>query len=465
MKTLKIVLLLLWSSQLLAQTKQPNVVFILADDLGINALGCYGNEYVETPNIDKLAEEGMRFTNGYSNDPTCAPSRASIMTGQYVPRHKIYRVSDRFKSDEKTLKHMRFLPPENNRPDGKTVGLSLEQIILPEAFNQNNYTSAGFGKWHLGSKKLGMDQQGFSEAIETKGHYQFKSFPQQDDILENEYNADYTTQKGIDFMKRQVANHQPFFLYMPYYLVHKPLEPKPETFAYFKEKYQMEDEVTNVLAMIKNLDESVGDLLNAIKELGIEEETIVVFTSDNGHYKTDNGMFNKPYRGYKGNTLEGGIRVPYIFKYPKAISPSTVSELPIIHVDIYPTLIGLSGNNLPKEQVIDGVDISSELKGDKHVLKDRILVWQYTNYSRYKPKTKTFNSEWVNVIQYKGYKMTEYVESGKKILFNLNEDPFEEREISHTSTEIIKELTVLLENWKKETSSEQPKENSKFINQ
>ncbi|AZQ64860.1 hypothetical protein EI427_21790 [Flammeovirga pectinis] len=458
-----IVLFLFVSLHCFGQKERPNVVFILADDLGINALGCYGNQFVEAPAIDQLAKEGVRFTNAYSNDPTCAPSRASIMTGQYVPRHKIYRVSDRHKKEQKTLQHMQFLPPENNKPNGKGVGLSLDKVLIPEALKENGYATAGFGKWHLGTKELSMQNQGFNEAIETKKHYNFTQFPTQTDVLENEYNADYTTKKGIAFMEKQVNNNTPFFLFLPYYLVHKPLEPKPETYAHFKEKYNFDEETTKVLAMIKNLDESVAKVLSSIKELGIEDNTLIIFASDNGHYKTNHEMFTQPYRGYKGNTLEGGIRVPYIMKFAKKIKENQVSTSPIIHVDIYPTILSFTNTNLPKNHELDGVSLLPIITGKKEFLADRKLIWQYTNYARYNAKNNTFKTEWVNVIQYKGYKMTEYVESNTYTLFDLTTDPYEQHEISSISPKKIKELSALLQKWKKDTNAEIPRVNPAYL--
>lgn len=447
------------------QEEKPNVLFILADDLGVNALGCYGNPYVETPNIDRLAVMGMRFTNGYSNDPTCAPSRASIMTGQYVPRHGIYRVTDRYEQQEEALTNMRYLPPANNRPTGKQVGLDLASVTLAESFQAAGYATAGFGKWHCGTKDLSMGAHGFDEAVETTKHYDFKVYPPQNDILPNEYNADYITRKGIGFMERQVAAEQPFFLYLPYYLVHKPLEPKQEYLEYFQGKYagQLDFEVIQILAMIKSLDESVGQLLEVLETLRIKEETIVVFASDNGHYQTKDNFFNQPYSGNKGETLEGGIRVPYIFSWDQHIAPATVSAEAIIHIDLYPTLLGLTGTLLPEDHPIDGEDVSPILLGESEVLEREELIWQYTNYSGYNAKRDTWRSKWVNVIQVDGFKMTEDVETGTYTLFNLNEDPYETKEIAAVMPEKVIDLRQRLETWKLRTGAVAPKPNPEFI--
>ena len=450
-------------------SEQPNVLFILADDLGINALHAYGNDYVESPHIDRLFAEGMHFTNGYSNDPTCAPSRASIMSGQYVPRHKVYRVVDRYKRDSVTLKNMKFLPPEINTTKGEGKGMSSEKITIPEALKQNGYATAGFGKWHLGRQSMGMEHQGFDDALEITGHYDFKIHSDKSiQKPETLYSSDFITEKGIDFMEKSVEAKKPFFLYMPYYLVHKPLEPKPELLKHFQEKYRgnkvLSEEDIKVLAMIKSLDENVGQLLEAVEKLGQEKNTIVLFVSDNGHYKTDGELFNKPYRGFKGETYEGGIRVPYIFKWPGHIKPSTKSEEPVIHVDLYPTILGLTNTLQPEDYILDGEDLSDILLGHKIETKREVLIWQYTNYARYNEKKRQFASSWVNVIQKDGFKMTEDVENNEYHLFDLNKDPYETREVSQAYPEKVSELKKGLEDWKATTNYERPRLNKAFKN-
>ena len=447
--------------------KKPNVLFILADDLGINALNSYGNPIVESPHIDKLYAQGMHFTNAYSNDPTCAPSRASIMSGQYVPRHKVYRVSDRYKKQKNVLPHMRYLPPDSYKLPGSGVGLALDKVTLGEAFQQNGYLTSAYGKWHLGKNALGIPHQGFDKGYEITGHYNFKTSPHQEGIDTTQYSADYITKKTKEFIAEAVKQNKPFFSYVPYYLVHKPLEPKPEYLKYFEEKYKDSTHISHkeivVLAMIKSLDDSVGELMDYLKKLGIEDNTIVVFTSDNGHYKTDNLIFTRPYRGYKGLTYEGGIRVPLIFRWPLHIPAGSVSKEPVIHVDFYPTLLGLTGSEKPKNYILDGEDLTPVLTHPGTKTKRDALVWEYTNYARYNPKKKKFKSEWVNVIQKDGFKMTEVVEDGSYYLFNLNKDPYETKNVAKDYPEVIKRLKARLEKWKKDTGYEPPRKNPAFI--
>jgi arylsulfatase A-like enzyme len=449
-------------------TKKPNVVFILADDLGINALNCYGNKLVESPNIDKLYSESMHFTNGYSNDPTCAPSRASIMSGQYVPKHQVYRVADRFKTDKKTLKAMPFLPPKSYVLTGSGKGLSLEKTTIAETLKANGYATSAYGKWHLGHNELQIQNQGFDEGYEITGHYNFKTSPKQMDINNSLYSADVITEKTIDFIKRAKNKNQPFFAYVPYYLVHAPLEPKPTYLKKFQEKLKNNKDVgpkeIKVLAMLKSLDDSVGQLMKALCDLGLENNTILIFTSDNGHYKTESNIFNQPYRGAKGQTLEGGIRVPYLFKWKNKIKSNSASKEPIIHVDIYPTLLGLTQSEFPKDYILDGEDLSPLLLGKSTAAKRDALVWEYTNYANYNIKKKTFASKWVNVIQMEGYKMTEDVDTKTYTLFNLKNDPYEEHEIASSHPEVLQQLKNRLELWKKETEYEGPKVNPNYKN-
>jgi len=446
--------------------KKPNVLFILADDLGINALNSYGNKLVESPHIDNLYNEGIHFTNGYSNDPTCAPSRASIMSGQYVSRHHMYRVADRYKKDKKTLHHMKYLPPSNYKLQGSGGGLALDKVTLGEAFQQNDYVTSAYGKWHLGKNALGIPHQGFDEGFEIKGHYNFHTSPHHPEIDTTQYSADVITKKTKEFIAKAVKEGKPFFAYVPYYLVHKPLEPKPELLKYFREKYKgkdkLDDDEVKILAMIKSLDNNVGELMDYLKKLGIEDNTIVVFTSDNGHYKTAHRIFTLPYKGYKGKTYEGGIRVPYIFKWKGKIKPGTVSKEPIIHIDLYPTLLGLTHSKLPENYPLDGEDLSPILFKASTKTKRDALVWEYTNYARYNERKKTFASQWVNVIQMDGFKLTEVVEDGSYYMFNLNEDPYETKEVFKDYPKVAEKLKARLEQWKKETGYEQPKKNPAY---
>lgn len=472
MNTVKLFLTAFFASlHLCAQQQQPNVLFILADDLGINALQCYGNDIVETPNIDKLASQGMRFMNGYSNDPTCAPSRASIMTGQYAPRTNIYRVIDRYKTAKNAAEmrqHMKYIPPATNHLYSKDNGLDPSNFNIAQAFRSNGYKTAAFGKWHLGKGTSSMHEIGFDEAIETQKHYGFTTHPVQSDYDNKTYNADYCTEKGIDFLKRSAKAKQPFFLYMPYYLVHAPFQPKEKYVNHFSKQFKGtaydHKNVIEVVSMIKSLDDSVGELLQALKELDLEDNTIVVFTSDNGHYKVKgNNLFALPYRGNKGDAWEGGIRVPYIFKWKGKIAANSSSTLPTIHVVLYPTFLELTGLEAPKNHILDGKSIKNTLLGTQEKTDKKPLIWFYTNYSGFNSKTKKFISKWTNVIQEDGYKLLEDVDSGTFELYDLKNDPSETKNIYKANSKRAIALQQKLEHWKKETKLPAPIPNPEYI--
>ncbi|WP_430816514.1 sulfatase-like hydrolase/transferase [Carboxylicivirga sp. RSCT41] len=463
--------LLVMSSVLKAQQTQPNVLFILADDLGINALNCYGNQLVESPNIDQLFESGMHFTNGYANDPTCAPSRAAIMTGQLAPRTSIYRVIDRYKTAKNARemrRYMKYLPPVSAHLYSGNSGLCPDKLNMARVFNTNGYATAAFGKWHLGTGTSAMHNIGFDEAIETKNHFNFKSIPSQNDYDSLVYNADYCTKKGIDFMTRSVQNNQAFFLYMPYYLVHAPFDPKPQYVRHFQNKLRgteyEQERVIDVLAMIRSLDDSVGELMQALTELGVDDNTIIIFTSDNGHYRVkDNNIFALPYKGNKGDVWEGGIRVPYIFKWPEHINGSTSSDSPIVHVDLLPTLADMLDLKMDKSHVMDGISLKKVLLDKGTVSRDIPLVWFYTNYSGFNSKTKQFQSKWVNVIQHQHYKLIEDVETAAFELYDLQRDPVEQSNIISEKPELAQKLMDKLEMAKKRCGLPMPLKNPEFV--
>ncbi len=335
----------------------PNVVFILADDLGYGGLHCYGNAWMETPNIDRLCGQGMKFTNGYSSHPTCQPSRIAILSGQYAPRTGGYRVVDHHRGQEHLIK---FIVPQ-------LTGLALEKITFAEQFKSNGYTTAMYGKWHAGNYKpeLHPRHQGFDEAHVCRGHYDDSRTDPPLKLPEGVDSSEYFTGEAIKFMESAVKREQPFFLYMPYYLVHAPFETRQDYIDHFTEKLagmklldRNADRVPIYAAMTRHLDDCVGRLLESLKQMGIEENTIVVFTSDNGSYSAD---LVGGYRGQKGDVYEGGLRVPYIFKWPGIIKAGSVCKERITHVDLYPTFLELAGVKPPGDHILDGISLAGLL--------------------------------------------------------------------------------------------------------
>lgn len=359
-------------------TDKPNVILILADDLGYSGLNCYGGQFLETPNIDHLCKKGMKFTNGLAAYPTCKPSRAALLTGQYGSRTSVYRVVDRHTGLEDKIK---FLVPPN-----KVV--AHDKTIIPELFKKAGYTTAMFGKWHVSNNTDGHpSNHGFDEAIASAGaHYKFKSYPETncpDDVSSTEF----FTEKANDFMSRSLKNNKSFFLYMPYFMVHRPMHSKPEYIKHFQKKFgnTYEDEELPILAaMTKLLDDCVGSLMSKVKELGIEKDTLIIFTSDNGAFKE---IYTGGLRGQKGDTYEGGIRVPYIFSWPGKIDAGSVTDERIIGVDIFPTLAEIIGQKT--DQIMDGKSIKSLLTGEKQTLGKRTIACYFPKYSRLRKKLKS----------------------------------------------------------------------------
>lgn len=340
--------------------EKPNFVFIFLDDLGYHDVGFMGAKYYKTPNIDKLASEGMIFTQAYANAANCAPTRASLLTGQYSPRHGVFTVgkSDRGKSVDR-----RIIPVENSGT------VPLENITLGEVLKEGGYKTAAIGKWNIGNSP---EQQGFDLSVSSaslgfmKGHFNEKG----------EYLADRLTDEAVSFIKDN-SDH-PFFLYLAHYSVHTPIEAKEELI----DKYQDSepDGCHNspvYAAMIESVDESVGRVLGTLDDLGIADNTVVVFFSDNGGYGPITCM--DPLRGSKGMYYEGGIREPMAVKWPGKIMPGSVCETPVIGIDFYPTFMDIAGISRNENKILDGVSILPLLKGEKGADRQS-LYWHFPAY-------------------------------------------------------------------------------------
>src|SRR5262245_34385820 len=311
---------------------KPNIVFILGDDLGWTDLGCQGSKYYESPNIDKLAAQGLRFTSGYTCGPNCQPTRAALISGQYGPRTGVYTVGsiDRFNWQSRPL-----------RPVDNVQQVPLEKVTVAQALKQAGYATALFGKWHLGQTgKYHPSQRGFDEAITSMGkHFDFVTQPPVD-YPKGTYLADFLTDKALDFIGRN--KDKPFFLCLHHFAVHAPHAAKPELITKFQDKKGAGGhQNATYAAMIASVDESVGRVLAKLDELKLAENTLVIFTSDNGGVggydregiKKAGGITdNAPLRGGKGMLYEGGIRIAYLFRWPGQIAAGTCDH-PIISVD------------------------------------------------------------------------------------------------------------------------------------
>jgi len=451
-----IVLLIAPFATLFAEARQPNIVFILADDLGYSDVACYGSKYYETPNIDRLAAEGMRFTNGYSCGPNCQPSRAALMSGQYGPRTGVYTVGDidRFNWQSRPL-----------RPVDNVTALPLDKITIADTLKKAGYATGMFGKWHLGSDpQHHPGKRGFDEAIESAGrHFDFKTNPPTEHP-QDEYLADFLTDRAVDFIKRH--KDQPFFLYLPHYAVHSPHDAKQDLIERFKDKPPVGGHKNpTYAAMIASVDDSVGRIMTTLDKLGLADDTLVIFSSDNGgvggYERTGLGKEgitdNAPLRGGKGMLYEGGVRVPYVFRWKGTIAPGQTNETPILGVDLYPSLVELAAAEAPQDYPLDGTSYAPLLKGTKSELDRDAIYWHFPGYlgmganqSRTTP---------VGSIRAGDWKLIEFFETGRNELYNLQDDIGEEHDIAATNREKVADLHAKLLAWREQVGAKMPARN------
>jgi arylsulfatase A-like enzyme len=434
---------------------KPNIIFILADDLGWTDLACQGGKYYETPNIDRLASQGMRFTNGYSAGPNCAPTRAALMSGQYGARTGVFTVGsiDRFDWQSQKL-----APPQN------VQNLPATLTILPQPLKDAGYATAMFGKWHLGQKEgFHPSQRGFDEAIVSNGkHFDFVTDPPVE-YPKGQYLADFLTDKSVEFIKKN--KDKPFFLYLPHFGVHSPKEAKPELIEKFKAKPAVGGHHDPVYAaMIYSVDESVGRIMATLDELKLAENTLLIFSSDNGGvggYRRENigtgkdTTDNAPLRGGKGMLYDGGVRVPYIFRLPGKIQPGTTSEVPIISVDLLPTFVELTGAKAPS-QPLDGVSLVSTLHG-KPLERDAIF-WHFPGYLG-APGVDQWRTKPAAAVRSGDYKLIEFYEDGKLELYNVKSDVGQKDNLAEKEPDLAKSLHAKLIAWRESVGAKAPAAN------
>ena len=445
-------------SQVLGQEpRRPNIVFILADDLGYTDLACYGSKYYETPSIDRLAAEGVRFTDGYTCGPNCQPTRAALLSGQYGPRTGVYTVGgiDRFDWRSRPL-----------RPVENVTALPLGKVTIADALKRAGYATGMFGKWHLGNDAAHHPSaRGFGEAIESSGqHFNFRTDPPVE-YPDGQYLADFLTDRAVDFIGRHRAN--PFFLYLPHFGVHGPHQAKKKLIKRFQDKTPVGGHRDpTYAAMIASVDESVGRILAKLDELELAEKTLVIFSSDNGGvggYRRaglakDGITDNAPLKGGKGMLAEGGVRVPYIFRWKGAIESSRTEETPIISVDLYPTLLELAGAAAPVDQSLDGVSYAGLLTGETQALERDAIYWHFPGYLGAGPGQ--WRTRPVGAVRSGDWKLVEWFEDGKLELYNLNDDIAEQRDLATDEPEKVRELHKKLVAWRESVAAPMPRPNA-----
>lgn len=436
--------------------RRPNIVFILADDLGYTDVACNGSGYYLTPRIDRMAAEGMRFTDGHTCGPNCQPSRAALMSGQYGPRTGVYTVGsiDRFDWQSRPL-----------RPVDNVTELSPKVVTFAEALHAAGYTTGLFGKWHLGEDQSHHPlAQGFDEAIVSMGrHFDFETNPPVD-YPQGEYLADFLTDRAADFIRSH--KDDAFLLCVHHFGVHSPHQAKPELIQRFKSRTPAGGHGNpTYAAMIASVDESVGRILDLLDELKLSENTLVVFTSDNGGVGGYERMGihgggvtdNAPLKGGKGTLYEGGHRVPYIFRWPGTIAGGTEDATPIISVDLYPTLLEIARAPVPAGQVLDGKSYLPLLKGAPSG-KRPPLYWHFPGYLG--AQQNTWRTTPGSVIRDGDWKLLEYFEDGHLELYNLHDDVGEEHNLAESQPERAAQMLAQLRAWRDEIHAPLPTPNT-----
>ncbi len=441
------------------EARGPNIVYIMADDLGWTDLACYGSRYYETPHLDALAAGGMKFTDAYTCGPNCQPTRAALLSGQYGPRTGVYTVGDidRFNWRSRPL-----------RPVDNVTSLPLDKITIAQTLKSAGYATGMFGKWHLGEQgQYHPSHRGFDEAVVSAGrHFAFNTNPKVA-VNEGEYLADFLTEKSLDFIRRH--RNEPFFLYVPHFGVHSPHEAKPELIERFKSKAGAGGHSNpTYAAMIASVDESVGRIVALLDDLKLSERTLVVFTSDNGGVggyareglpRSGGVTDNAPLRGGKGMLYEGGVRVPLIARWPGRIAPGAVSHEPVCSVDVYPTLVELAGAARPQDYPLDGESLVTLFEGNKHTTLERdAIYWHFPGYLG--AGADGWRTTPAGAIRSGNYKLIEFFEDDRLELYNLSTDPGEKQNLASSDPMRVRELHEKLVTWRKAVGAKMPAVNS-----
>ncbi len=439
-----------------AQGKQDaaprwNVVLILADDLGWHDLGCTGSTFYETPAIDRLASQGMRFTTAYAACNVCSPTRASIMTGKYPAR---LHTTNFFGGERRGA----LLPPKYRQ------SLPLEETTLAKAFKQGGYRTGFAGKWHLGGKGSLPSDHGF-DVVQS-----LNTGPGKGPADDPHFATQISTQ-AAQFIDE--SKEKPFFLYVPLHSPHVPLKTRPELLEKYKAKAAALPPTTGprdvpagpgfkaravqdhavYAGMIQEMDEAVDRVLKKLDEHKLSERTVVVFLSDNGGLATAEGSptANLPLRAGKGWNYEAGHRIPWIVRVPGRVAPKTECEVPVITQDLYPTLLELAGVPVPAGQAIDAVS-SVPLLDRKGGMPERPLFWHYPHYSNQGGRPG-------GAMRSGNFKLVEFFEDSRVELYDLASDPGEEHDLASSQSERAQEMRKKLADWRASVGAQMPTPN------
>lgn len=454
-----------------AESPKRNFLFILIDDMGARDLSVEGSSYYESPNIDRIAKTGMRFRQGYAACRVCSPSRASIMTGKYTPRHGI---TDWIGAGEGEgwKRNTKLLPPFYNH------NLPQEDTTLAEALREAGYRTFFAGKWHLGGEGSWPTDHGFEFNVggwdvgSPRGGY---FAPYVNPNMESGPNGESLPIRLGQETAKFIQEHkdEPFLAYLSFYSVHGPIQTTQEKWAKYQQKAMkdpheggrfMVDRTLPVrqvqdcpiyAGMIETMDAAVGIVLAKLDELGLEDDTVIVFTSDNGGVSSGDAYStsNLPFRGGKGRQWEGGIREPYYIRVPGMADSGDFCDTPVIHTDFYPTILELAGLPTRPKQHVDGASLVPLLQGGR--IEKRDLYWHYPHYGNQggEPSTIVRSGDW---------KLIHYFEDGRDELYNVADDIGEQTDLAAKHPEIAAGLRAKIDTWLKETGAKLPWKNPKY---
>lgn len=436
------------------ESARPNIILFLIDDLGWRDLGCQGSVYYQTPHIDRLAGEGVRFTDAYAACAVCSPTRAAVLTGKYPARLLLTNwLPDGRWNPKAKLREGRFLR-----------GLPVEEFTLAEALRAAGYRTASIGKWHLGSEPFSLpEHHGFDVNVAGNAHGAPGSyfFPYQGNWMipttelrakwnvlpdgkDGEYLTDRLTNEAVKFIRE--SKDKPFFLYFPHYGVHTPLQAKPEVITKYERIPEAERQgKPEYAAMVESIDDSVGRVMATLREMKLEDKTVIIFTSDNGGFY--NATSNAPLRANKGAYYEGGIRVPLIIKWPSVSKPGIVVNDPVISTDLYPTCLAAAGLPALPNQHVDGVNLQPVLT-DAGSLPERALFWHFPHYNDHPSSVPS------SVIRNGPWKLIETFDPEGLELYCLSDDISETKNLAGTETAKLNELRRELDAWREQVGAE-----------
>lgn len=440
----------------LEDATRPNIIYINADDLGVMDVQFMRRKEYRTSNLDRLAAEGMVFTEAYAPSANCAPSRACCMSGQYTPRHGVYTVGNPARGDSK---YRKLIPVKN------TQFLTDKMVIIPEALKAAGYKTIHLGKWHVSKDPM---TQGFDANIggdhsgaPSGGYFTpFKKGPMA--MFDDQYPAkthmdDIFSDQAVKFLREN--KNTTFFMHMAYYAVHVPLQPVPEYTGNYKNMPGIDPVYAS---MVEKMDESIGKIIGELDRLGMKENTVVLFTSDNGGVEITSKQ--TPYRAGKGSYFDGGIRVPLLVRWPNRIQAGSRCSVPVIGLDFFPTFLEAAKVPVPPGKILDGVSLMPLLT-QSGTIPGRALYWHFPVYLQgYGDKGMSesqdplFRSRPGSALRSGRWKLFEYYEDGRMELYDLEKDMGERQNLAVAMPDKAAELRDELQAWRKRMHAPVPHE-------